>query len=561
MKKQVIINMVAALSALAAFFLLPVLLSAQAAANKPPDKPKVVDIGAYKVSAPPGGDWDVDVDKKEEVVSFMKSKGKGVLSRMFPAFASQVRETTIVIYRELLQPDKWRTPEEQVAKDNIDAYAWESDVDRRGIEALVKREVLDLHGKRLYFAKWNGPRFIRPGKMDKYDLDYFLYLYFPPDFKFSHRLFHFQSVLYRPKVSPETPGDPGLEPALAVIDSLEIADPFRDIPGPQGDLIRAAAAGLSEGVLQAIDKGVDINASAPGRGVLSVAAGLGRREIVDLLIERGAAIDSPDVKGGATPLVSAIIACEPEIAGLFVEKGADVDRRIDIWDRKGLSPLMLTAAIGFPDLERALIGAGAEVDARSGQGETALALACEFGSAEGVALLLEKGADVNAQSSNGWTALMRAVDYSRTEIVEMLLANKADPNLKQTDDGWTALMMAVRDKKPGIIRALIDHGADVNARWAGEVVTAFNAAVVIDAPGIAATLAEAGADVNTKMKDGRTPLIAATENGSIDMVKLLIQRGANLSATNAKGQTALKFAKKKKNAEIVKMLQAAGAKG
>jgi ankyrin repeat protein len=561
MNKLSTIGRGAAFIAAAVIILLPALLTAQATANKPPEKPRVVDMGTYKVSAPPGGGWDVDVDKKEEMVSFMKSKGTGVLSQMFPAFASQARESTIVIYRELLQPDKWRTPEEQAAKDSIDAYAWESDVDRRGIEALVKREVLDLHGKRLYFAKWHGPRFIRPGKMDEYDLDYFLYLYFPSDFKFSHRFFHFESCLYRPKVSPETPGDPGLEPVLAVIDSLEIADPLRDISGPQGDLIRAAAAGQSEGVLQAIEKGVDINAAAPVRGALSVAAGLGRREIVDLLIERRAAIDAPDAEGGATPLVSAIMACEPEIAGLFVEKGADVNRRIDAWGRKGLSPLMLAAAIGLPDLARALIGAGAEVDARSGQGERALSLACEFGSAECVALLLEKGADVNAQSSNGWTALMRAADYSRTEIVEMLLANKADPNLKQTDDGWTALMMAVRDKQPGITRALIDHGADVNAQWAGEVVTAFNGAVVIDAIGMAAMLAEAGADVNTKMKDGRTPLIVVAENGSVDMVKLLIQKRANLNATNNKGQTALKFAKKKKNAEIVKLLQAAGAKG
>ena len=52
----------------------------------------------------------------------------------------------------------------------------------------------------------------------------------------------------------------------------------------------------------------------------------------------------------------------------------------------------------------------------------------------------------------------------------------------------------------------------------------------------------------------------AAHHGSPAVVKLLLEKGADVNAANKKGATALKLAQQKKHAEIVKMLKAAGAK-
>ncbi|HSB12011.1 MAG TPA: ankyrin repeat domain-containing protein, partial [Blastocatellia bacterium] len=100
----------------------------------------------------------------------------------------------------------------------------------------------------------------------------------------------------------------------------------------------------------------------------------------------------------------------------------------------------------------------------------------------------------NLKGHGGTTPLMQAVMYGDAGSVRSLLDNRADPNIRN-EAGATALMWAVDDLEK--TRLLLDHGADVNAT----------------------------------SDDGRTPLlIAASQRGSNDVVKLLIDRGASLTA-------------------------------
>jgi ankyrin repeat protein len=109
----------------------------------------------------------------------------------------------------------------------------------------------------------------------------------------------------------------------------------------------------------------------------------------------------------------------------------------------------------------------------------------------------------NRKGPGGATPLMQAVLYGDVDSVRLLLANGADPNLRN-ENGATALMWAVPDLEK--TRLLLDKGADVNAR----------------------------------SDDGRTPLlIAAGQFGGQAVVKLLLDRGANLAA---KSPTAIGYA-------------------
>jgi ankyrin repeat protein len=76
--------------------------------------------------------------------------------------------------------------------------------------------------------------------------------------------------------------------------------------------------------------------------------------------------------------------------------------------------------------------------------------------------LVNQGADVNAKTDKGTTALMWAAYKNHIEFVKVLIDSGVDVNTK-TEDGWTALMDAAIEGHAEMLKILIDAGADVNA--------------------------------------------------------------------------------------------------
>jgi ankyrin repeat protein len=141
--------------------------------------------------------------------------------------------------------------------------------------------------------------------------------------------------------------------------------------------------------------------------------------------------------------------------------------------------------------------------------------------------LLRDDADAaKLKGSHGSTPLMYAAVYGDTDSVRLLLAAGADPNARN-EAGATALLWAVDDLDK--TRLLLKAGADANART----------------------------------DDGRTPLLAATGRvGSAEVVKLLLDHGANPSATahSYRGPTTpLRQAADFGDSVVVKMLLERGA--
>jgi serine/threonine-protein phosphatase 6 regulatory ankyrin repeat subunit B len=65
--------------------------------------------------------------------------------------------------------------------------------------------------------------------------------------------------------------------------------------------------------------------------------------------------------------------------------------------------------------------------------------------------------------------------------------------------------------------------------------------------------------VNAKRNDGRTALMIASERGHKEVVKLLLEKGADVNAKNKEGMTALKYASENGHKEIVELLKSYGA--
>jgi hypothetical protein len=134
---------------------------------------------------------------------------------------------------------------------------------------------------------------------------------------------------------------------------------------------------------------------------LSWAAESGHTEIVQLLVEKGADIDSKD-GSGRTALLWAAEKGHKEIVQILVEKGADIDSK----NGSGQPVLLWAAGIGHKEIVQLLVEKGVDIDSRDGFGWTALSLAVNNGYKEIVQLLVEKAVNIGSKDGSTRTALL-----------------------------------------------------------------------------------------------------------------------------------------------------------
>src|SRR5690348_9154882 len=89
----------------------------------------------------------------------------------------------------------------------------------------------------------------------------------------------------------------------------------------------------------------------------------------------------------------------------------------------------------------------------------ALWAAAKKGDAAETERLLAAGADVNAHTDYGVTALFYAAEKGHLDVVRTLIAHKADVNVTDTFYKSTPLRMAAGNRHAGIVRELLEHGA------------------------------------------------------------------------------------------------------
>ena len=190
----------------------------------------------------------------------------------------------------------------------------------------------------------------------------------------------------------------------------------------------------------------------------------------------------------------------------------------------------------------------------------ALAEAAENGHLDTVNLLLERG---TWKQKNIDSAIHKAQKNNHTEIVKRLLEASATKDSKKEVDPQL-LVNAAQDGNVETVKMLLAAGVDVNARDKYYKQTALYEAVVSGSPETVFALLSAGADVNARPDEnfnfGETPLIAASTKNA-EIVKLLIDEGADVNIKNSQGQTALMMAAfwHTNNIDIVKMLLDNGA--
>jgi uncharacterized protein len=279
---------------------------------------------------------------------------------------------------------------------------------------------------------------------------------------------------------------------------------------------------------------------------LMFAARTGCIECAELLLAAGADINRTDPYG-VTPLVVATLNLQNDFAAYLAEKGADIDQ----WDLYGRTPLYV--AIDMMDYPPPKVPRGGH----SAEPMSGLQLA-EF--------LLERGANPNAQLkqwrppfvrlargqdntlATGATPLLRAAHASDVAAVQLLLEHQALVDLPNAS-GITPLMAAAgvgvsqntsRAKKKTeaasveVARLLLEAGADVN-RVTHDPRRIRQDPLVREA--MYGFIFQMAFDYAYLPPSGRTALHGAAQKGWNDMVRLLIENGAQVQPVDASGRT------------------------
>jgi ankyrin repeat protein len=349
----------------------------------------------------------------------------------------------------------------------------------------------------------------------------------------------------------------------------------------------AAAIGDAEMLRLLIEGGADVESpNAEGQTALMAVARSGRIDAARLLLDKGADPNARETWGGQTALMWTVVQRQLDMMDVLIDAGADVDARAVArdWERHitaeprikelhaaGFTPLLYAAREGCLDCARRLVEEGADVDLADPDGVTPVMMALMNRRFDTAAFLVGAGAEVNRWDWWGRTPLYHAVDMNRMptsgrrefptldeatglDVAHMLLDRGADPNIR--------LKLIPPERAMVADRVADDHVVNVGT-------TALTRAAYGADVDMVRLLLEHGADATIRSGYDVSAVFAAaavggargrakTEDDIIACLELLVPAGADLSWTDDTGRTPMHMASRTNRGRVVRWLHAHG---
>jgi len=344
-----------------------------------------------------------------------------------------------------------------------------------------------------------------------------------------------------------------------------------------------------------LDFQYDSKWKANGQTLLIVAVMFNRPECMTLLLNEGAKVDITDANGESA-LFYAATRNEAGAAKQLI--GAHCD--VNLQNKDGLTALHVAAQHNSLDVLKLLLEARPNLQLRSNTGLSAAEYAAIWGHTESFDLLeaagtpyapdlalaaglgdvaeiehqITTGAALNAVHKSGVTPIAAAARAGKTAAVKALLARGAKPDAPPGDP--VPLILAIQSKHLDTARALLDARADPNVEdtggnyplrtaiemgdlaavsllldngakpnGVGQKWSAMHAAARSDRPDILKALVDRGADINTSIERGWTPLMVAASENKANATAFLLTHGARVglkaTVTDTSNLTGEKF--------------------
>nr|CAI5849979.1 unnamed protein product [Callosobruchus analis] len=225
---------------------------------------------------------------------------------------------------------------------------------------------------------------------------------------------------------------------------------------------------------------------------------------------------------------------------------------------------LAACAAGDKDEVVRLLQKGADINTANVDGLTALHQACIDDNLDMVEFLVEHGADVNRGDNEGWTPLHATASCGFAYVARYLLERGADPAAVNCDGELPLDIADTREMEELLKQEIHNRGIDceaarteeetamlrdakewlsagaahlVNAAHPATGATALHVAAAKGYADVMRALLQCGADVDAQDKDGWTPAHAAAHWGQRDACRLLAEHLADLDAKNYVGQT------------------------
>lgn len=333
------------------------------------------------------------------------------------------------------------------------------------------------------------------------------------------------------------------------------------------DIETASRRGKIEEIKACLDKGANPNHKWDKQTILAHSFSDKTLEIPKLLINtKGIKINEwnilpqPEVSWKYTALMRAVEY--PEMVKLLLEKGAMIDLQDD-WlkyngelDESGGNTALMLSVAEHTETAKILIDKGAKLNIQSRGGYTALMKA--VGNTEIAKILIDKGALLDIQTKGGETALMHAA-CKYPEVVKMLIDKGANIAIRQSTYKVSPNALDYAARHGNIEAAKLILAKAVSLGIKDEIIySALHWAVISDQVEMAKYLLDQGANIEGNDDlGGYSPLM---ETSLLEMVELLVKRGANVNATNKFNYTPLHKAvfnfveDKRKEKDCVKIL-------
>lgn len=299
--------------------------------------------------------------------------------------------------------------------------------------------------------------------------------------------------------------------------------------------------------------GLEVNQySSKRKSPLYYAAKKGSLDIVKLLIEKNASINTPDEEE-RTPLYWASQNGFYDIVEYLINSDANVNQ----CNKKGKSPLYCASKRGHLNIVKLLLNNGVDVNKSTLNNKSSLYRAVKRGHFEICKVLIENGANVNKTDCEGSAPLYWAAKREYIYILNLLLEHKASPNNKN-DKGKTALHCAAKAGCVDIATCLVNKGADVHIEDLRKRTPLYFASkrghvVMVN------YLIKCGSDGNIKTIRSKSAVLRASQRNHTNTLKALLSKSVDVNITDDSGVSPLHFAAQFGYLEVVRILLDAGA--